>query len=659
MVVAVVLVLLVAAVQAQAASSRRVSLGLSPTTVLEKGVVQATGTVSSTPSRTVVSLQRWDGKAWRTATTTRTGSGGRWSARLVAGSAGRHAYRARVAAVRGGPAAVSATRRIEVLVTSSVMLRVGRAADDSSRVVADGTVTNARSGAPIRLERRAGSRWTTMTSGTVGADRRFRLEAAAPDAVELRVTAPRDGYRATATSTEVALMAPSTPTPEPTPTPTPAPEPVQTTSPTPAPEPPLATTAAGTVRGDVTWRGGPGSTVRLTGPLEVASGATLTIGPGVVVRPQGHPVVVRGTLLAGDGDEPTVIGDPGDDAGAWAGIVVADGGRADLGRTRLQGASVALDVQRGGSALWRGSVRRSAVALRAADFVDARHVDWGDPSGPSPFGSGARVEGYAAVVAPWAGFTSGIDRTWLAATAPATPCVDVALVGARGSGEPPQDGQAYDEAAFGGVGASSFGVLHGVYTRIAEARPSTSFAVVPVRYAASTYPVGGADGSWPSFSASVRGGADAVAALVRDLASRCPDTLVVLAGSSQGAGVVRVGLSDLDATERRNVAGVGLVGDMSATTSALETRWSGRDTPHGPPALGGLMPASLFRPSVPGPLPADLAPLVLSLCHTTDVICDARPGASIDGHVDYGSEEVLGVGRVLAGPVLERLDGAR
>ncbi len=640
------------------AATRSVSLSVAPGTLLLHDTVTATGVVRGVSRGTRVTLQRWDGSRWRTSASARTGAGGRFTARPVAVTSGRVAYRARIAAVGSRrPAVASVVRRVSVLRRSGMTLVTSRPDEHARDLDLRGTVSAARAGAPVRADLLVDGTWRTLDSGLVGTSGSFALDVQLPwGASSVRVVAPRDGYRASATSGVRSFVTTpvAAPDPEPTPDPDPGPTPDPGPDPDPSPGPPPVVEVQGSLDDDTTWRAG--TEVRLVGDVDVAAGVTLTVEGGTTVRSEGHRLAVRGRLVT-TGSGVTVLGPATQvpSAGDWPGVVVEDGGSADLGTALVTGASTALAVERGGTATWRGSVRVSTLGLDADGFVDARGVDWGSATGPAPWGTGVPVRGYGAQVLPWAGFEPGAEVPSPVEAAAPVPCADVVLLGARGSGEAPRGSDPYEEAPAGGLGAVNVTVLVGVHDAILAARPGTTVSVAPVRYAAAGFPPGDATSDWPRFEASLRQGADDVAATVADLAQRCPESLVVATGTSQGAAVVHAGLVQLTSEQRSRVAAVGLLGDMATSSTGDETFWRTSGTPGPRPTTGGVVPLRLVRPSLPGVLPADLAPRTISLCHTGDVVCDAAPGAGIERHLDYSSQETYGLGVALAEKVLERL----
>ncbi|MCC5866089.1 MAG: hypothetical protein JJU31_13280, partial [Wenzhouxiangella sp.] len=101
-----------------------------------------------------------------------------------------------------------------------------------------------------------------------------------------------------------------------------------------------------------------GATYHVTGNLAVAAGVTLTVPEGTVLKAAfGVAITVNGTLdVAGtnanpayfteerDGSvgEDVVVGDPG--PGAWIGLIIADGGVANIDHLRLCYASRSIGI---------------------------------------------------------------------------------------------------------------------------------------------------------------------------------------------------------------------------------------------------------------------------------------------------------------------------
>jgi cutinase len=169
------------------------------------------------------------------------------------------------------------------------------------------------------------------------------------------------------------------------------------------------------------------------------------------------------------------------------------------------------------------------------------------------------------------------------AVAAAGPCPDVEVVFARGTTEPPGVGwigQAFVDAMGSRVGGRPLGVY-------------------AVDYPASR-----------DFSASTRAGANNASAHVQSMAVDCPATRMVLAGYSQGAGVVDVATTELPPAVADHVAAVALFGG----------------------------PRSSFADTLsPGPLPtvgAPYAPKTIDLCVPHDPIC-SEGGWDMGAHGAY------------------------
>lgn len=185
-----------------------------------------------------------------------------------------------------------------------------------------------------------------------------------------------------------------------------------------------------------------------------------------------------------------------------------------------------------------------------------------------------------------------------APAATATPCPDVDVVFARGTGEPP------------GVGVIGQAFVDALRTDLGD----DTLGVYAVDYPASR-----------DYATAVAGVADA-ANHVRDLASACPAAKMILGGYSQGAGVTALLTSD--------GAAVG--------SPALP----GLPAPLGPELAGRVAAVVLFgKPSstalsaegmpqiVPGPA---FAGRTIDLCVDGDPICSANPNTSIVPHLLYG-----------------------
>lgn len=386
--------------------------------------------------------------------------------------------------------------------------------------------------------------------------------------------------------------------------------------------------------------------------MEVPVGADVSVPGGVVLASEGAALAVTGTLRLGDGVVLTTTGDPAVDAtlrargssgtvaSRWEGVVVEDDGHADLADAAVRRAATALAVGTSASASWHGSVSSVGWGMRAYGYVDARGVDWGQASGPAPFGSGAGVSGVGARIAPWAGYRGPVRPSPVSAAVGTTPrCDDVFVLGARGSGEAPRDGGDYESVFHAGLGHLGVGVGQAVWERVVTLRPGTSLALRPLRYPAYDLfaASGPTAGRWPSFLDSIERGGAAVVAEVRLLHDHCPESSVVLVGMSQGAMVVRHGLQDMDRALRDTVDAVVLLGDPSRPAATSEVHWTDGDhtTSEDEVATSGQLLLSDLFPGRDASLPSDVVDRTTSACRTDDIYCTARRGGTLAGHGRY------------------------
>jgi hypothetical protein len=247
----------------------------------------------------------------------------------------------------------------------------------------------------------------------------------------------------------------------------------------------------------------------------------------------------------GDGDATSPA------AGNWAGIVLSSDGTAVLNGLDLRFAEVGINSL-GATVSVRGRIVGSTVGVRAASsaLVDALYVDWGDPSGPGPDGSGTIVEG-PVMYAPWVGYT--FPPIPPADPLPQEPvevdCKDVLVVGLRGFGEDPQGpppNYGIDPAAdAGGFGARSWNAYFGFQKKLREDRPNVTIREYGIRYRAL--------GVWHNplktdYLGSIYEGVAQLTAFLRQEIRRCAadPQEIVLIGYSQGALAIHIALRYLD-----------------------------------------------------------------------------------------------------------------
>ena len=331
-------------------------------------------------------------------------------------------------------------------------------------------------------------------------------------------------------------------------------------------------------------------------PVKIKGGGQLRLRPGTFMKVETE-VFDTGTLKAeGTEAEPVVFtsmaddsvgGDTGGDgeasspkAGDWNGVVVRAGGTVDLEETTLRYASTAVFAGEGAEATIHGAILDSTIGVAGEDtFVDATEVDWGDPSGPAPIGSGTPYEGGGVLVTPWVGY--------VAPTVPPNPtpyvppstydCANVAFIGARGSGESPQGDPPSFSGPEDGLGSRVEGAYHGFLQRpeqFAARRTSRSsdrstepwdgLQLVQVRTQAYFY--------------SIYEGVDQLQEMIFYEENHRPGEKLVLAGHSQAAFVIHIALlnlasSDPSLLQSSHLAAVPMIADPAKVGHAAEETW--------------------------------------------------------------------------------------
>ena len=201
----------------------------------------------------------------------------------------------------------------------------------------------------------------------------------------------------------------------------------------------------------------------------------------------------------------------------------------------------------------------------------------------------------------------------LAPVAPVVePCVDVQVIGARGSGQAP------------GFGEQVAPVVEVVETTLAVTGRSVD--AVPLAYPAlSLADSFGLALFTGEYEASVRSGADALLALMAETASVCPTTEFVLIGYSQGAQAIKAALEDQAPGPR--IAGVVLLADPTRDHEQAGIVRLGDPTVERPGAFGAVA------------LPDHVRAVTIDVCAAGDGVCErGRSGlaAHTRGYDDAG-----------------------
>ena len=454
---------------------------------------------------------------------------------------------------------------------------------------------------------------------------------------------------------------------------------------------PAVQNVSGTISTDTVWGPGKAQVYRVTGDVTVAAGATLTLQAGTVVKfQQDRTLVVEGTLRA-DGTatsqvvltsvkDDLAVGDTNGDGSATApaaddyvGLSVRSEGTLVMANAQLAYAATAVlavgdtstapTVALSGTAISRstrciavdgpvdgtftGSVRDCEVGVSANYAFDARNVDWGSASGPSPYGTGVQVQGESIAVLPWTGYVAPARPAVAApqATPTRVQCSDVVIVGARGSGEFPESPDPTTHGPFtadeSGFGSYNYVVALKMQEQIAAARPSTTFKFMAVQYLALQIPSYDPTIDYLEFLVSVFDGVDKLDQLIQAETARCPSTKFVLIGSSQGALVIHMLLTATYPTSlQARIAGVVLLANPARVTGSTETLWEGENLPATQQVREVSGSFVGFFPGVGRVVPSWVASRTISMCHQGDVFCAFRPGATLWPHLTYSTAEL-------------------
>ncbi|MEG9227734.1 S-layer homology domain-containing protein [Aeromicrobium sp. Sec7.5] len=453
---------------------------------------------------------------------------------------------------------------------------------------------------------------------------------------------------------------------------------------------PALANVAGTISTDAVWGPGSAKVYRVTADVTVPAGVTLTLQAGTVVKlDPGRRLQVEGTLrVDGTAASRVVLTSVRDDAtggdtngdgaatapaaGDFVGVSATSNGAVLMSYAQVAYADTSVsargvagaaptvtltetDISRSNlcvaavgpvTGVFSGSVRDCSIGVSADHAFDARGVDWGSPSGPFPYGTGVPVQGASVSILPWTGFVAAPRPAVAPRQAPSTrtTCEDLVVVGVRGSGEAPASldpsTPGVFEFEYSGFGSLNVAIAAKMAEQISVTRPDASIAYLAVQYLAVANPSFDPQVSFDDLVVSVFDGVDKLRQLLETEGARCPSSQFVLLGSSQGALVIDIALSEMTQPEQQSrIAGVVMVANP-ARVGASETLWESAGVPASSAVRDVTGGWSALSPGLGEPLPAWVASRTISMCHVGDVFCAFAPGAVVDRHVDYSTEEL-------------------
>jgi hypothetical protein len=146
-----------------------------------------------------------------------------------------------------------------------------------------------------------------------------------------------------------------------------------------------------------------------------------------------------------------------------------------------------------------------------------------------------------------------------------------------------------------------------------------------VEYPAVDVPTDGSIGGWLGFLGSVGSGTDATAKQFATYTTQCPDTMVVLAGYSQGAMVIHRNLYKL--ADDPHVAAALLIadGDRLPTDTTVNMGTAARVSGVG---KGVAQEHDILARTNTSPLPKSIGSRTISVCDMGDPVCDYNPATS-------------------------------
>jgi hypothetical protein len=205
---AAVLVLAGLAGPASAATSRSLSVSASPAAAYAGSAVRFSGKVSHSPKGSMVRLQRKSGSRWIAAGSARTSTaGGAYAiSASVPKTAGHYSFRA-VAPKAGSLAKkVSRTVSVSALRHTAISLKASPSTITSGGTTSlSGAVKPFVAGSVVTISASSGLGWKKLTTAAVTGNGSFKRSVSPSASTEYRVSVPRAGLGAAATSAPVLV----------------------------------------------------------------------------------------------------------------------------------------------------------------------------------------------------------------------------------------------------------------------------------------------------------------------------------------------------------------------------------------------------------------------------------------------------------------------